>query len=69
MLFINCLIDIYFKQDIIKYLEHFIHKIYDIKLNNHIKVLIYKSTFRINNWSFTKIFQLQNRINFLLIFI
>lgn len=39
---IDCLIDIYFKQDIINTgnLNHFINKIYDIKLNNHIKGLI-----------------------------
>lgn len=37
---IDCLIDIYFKQDIINNLNHFINKIYDIKLNNHIKGLI-----------------------------
>lgn len=37
---IDCLIDIYFKQDIINNSNHFINKIYDIKLNNHINGLI-----------------------------
>lgn len=37
---IDCLVDIYFKQDIINNLNYFINKIYDIKLNNYINGLI-----------------------------